>query len=432
MSGNKIVVQLGQDTPAYATFIMDADASMEDIKTEARQQAGNLTFKPSWDWSGLRIVDITRNDGACLGSDIALERCGEDLGLVTENWLRGIIPFSSLRGEAERQGVLREASDDHPMRTLQAEYHFKEEAAPKVVRFMAPKDAGPDEITMLAHKAIVQLTAQHRIIPAEPSYELAFAPFKLVIEVFALDEHGDSPGAAMIEMNAGFVRHLQRLSSLCLNNKLWVVKEDDTPAWDDESLNMRGDLLTVSREGNFWYSAHPKHQDYNCETRSINIDSLLAAIARRDDAEQDGQCFRWVDGVLFYAADHGYVLDMAENWLQANPGDWVILHPGEYTCSDDRAGFWRNDEGWTTLEGATRFHSMPTSLPTGGADGSAGQPLCIGTMKDYTVMVAEEPMATAFAFQCFAEDEKHAIEQAENAYPGYAVQSVCLAGSEIA
>lgn len=432
MTSKKIVVQLGQDTPAYASFSMDADTSMENIKTEARRQASNLTFTPSWDWSGLRIVDITGSDGTCLGSDIALERSGEDLGLVAENWLHGTIPFSSLRAEAERQGILREASEEHPMRELQAEYHFKGDAAPKVVRFTAPKDASPDEIIMLAHKAIVQLTAQHRIIPAQPHNGLAFAPFKLVMEVFALDEYGDSPSTAMIEVSHEFVRHLQQLSALCRNNNLSVVQKHAHLQWDDERLNMRGDLLTVSSDGCFWYSAHPKHQDYNCETRSINIDSLLAAIARRDDAAQGGQCFRWIDGVLFYAADHGYVQDMAENWLDANPGDWVIFHPGEHTCSDDRAGFWCNGEGWTTLDGATRFHSMPASLPIGGADGSAGQPLCIGTMKDYTVMLDGGMMAPPFAFLCFADDEKHAIEQATNAYPGLTVQSVYFAGSAFA
>ena len=327
--------------------------------------------------------------------------------------------------------VVRGASETHPMRELQAEYHFKADAAPKVARFMAPKDAGPDEITILAHKAVVQLTAQHRIIPANPQNDLVFAPFKLVMEVFTLDEYGDSPGTAMVEVDAGFIRHLQQLASLCMNNNLWVVKKHAKPQWDDETLNMAGDLLGVCRDGDFWYSAHPEDADYNCETPPINIDALLAAIARRDDAEQDGQCFRWIDDVLFYATDHQYVQDMAENWLDENPGDWVIFHPGEHTCSDDRAGFWRMDEGWTTLEGATRFHSKPTSFPIGGADGSAGQPLCIGSMKDYTVMIAT-PMASAFAFLCFAENKQHAIEQAENAYPGSTVQSVYLAGSEIA
>ncbi len=429
MSSKKIMVKLGQDTPAYADFFMDAGASIDEIKAEALKRAGKITFTPSFDWSGLRIVEITGPDGASLGGDIPLQPCGEDLGLVTENWLRGMIPFASVRGEAERQAILREPSDAYPMRELQAEYHFREEADPKVVRFMAPQDACRDEIVLLAHKALVQLTAEHRIIPAKQCNGLEFEPFKLVIETFALDENADAPYSATIEVNPAFVQRLQALSMLCRKNDLWVVQQDASPLWDTDMI-MRDDLLAVTREGQFWFSAHPKHADIGCETHGIYIDDLLSAIARRDGEDQDVNGFLWVDGVLFYASDSGYVRDMAENWLENNPGDWVIFHPDEYACSDDAAGFWSMNDGWTTLDGATRFHSMPRSpLPMGGSGGTSAQALCIGTMKGYTVMLAAQPDEAAFAFQCFAENEQHATEQAENAYPGHVIQGVYLAGS---
>jgi len=102
---------------------------------------------------------------------------------------------------------------------------------------------------------------------------------------------------------------------------------------------------------------------------------------------------------------------------------WVIYHALQPV--DER--FWSEEDGWTNLAGATRYADMPTGrYPIGGPENTQAGTVCIGTMQQYTVMLAESPMATAYAFECFAEDADHAIEQAENAYPSDQVYSVHL------
>lgn len=434
-----VTITYGQDTPAYATVKLDVpdDATDETIIDMAKAKAdevGDLVFEPSYDWTGLRIVDITLDNGECVANSIPLEPSGEDLGLECSLWLRKRSSFAALRAEAERQGILAAPSEENPMRELQAEYCFREDKDPKIVQFMAPADASQDEITMLAHQALVNLTSEHRIVPAQPRDELAFAPFKMVIETFAVDEddeYGEPPSAAMIEIDAAFVQRIQRLSALCAHNNLQAVTASEVVRWDRDDLHRHGDAMTVFPDGGFYFRAHPKHADYEVETRAITTDAILAAIARRDDAAQDGQCLRWIHGVLFYAQDPIYVQGMADDWLDANPGDWVIFHPKEYDAGD-RAGFWNNDDGWTTLEGATRFHTMPKApYPIGGGGGQAAA-LCIGTMQDYTVTLrdTEDDGSVRLAFQCFAEDADHAVEQANDAYPGMPVHRVSLSGQE--
>ncbi len=56
----------------------------------------------------------------------------------------------------------------------------------------------------------------------------------------------------------------------------------------------------------------------------------------------------------------------------ADLGETLLIYsPSEAALSGDGAGFWNNDDGWTTLEGATRFEPsemLTVSLPvaTGG------------------------------------------------------------------
>jgi hypothetical protein len=68
-------------------------------------KAGDLVFKPSWDWTGLRIVEIEDSRLGVLADDLPLEASGEDLGLIAHSVLRGQILPIELLHEAERQGV---------------------------------------------------------------------------------------------------------------------------------------------------------------------------------------------------------------------------------------------------------------------------------------------------------------------------------------
>lgn len=102
--------------------------------------------------------------------------------------------------------------------------------------------------------------------------------------------------------------------------------------------------------------------------------------------------------------------------------DWVIFSRSEAVARDG-AGFWSNVHGWATLEQATRFEvASARSLPhSTGMD--ATWMLAPHRMSFYRLMLIEAPNQpeldqTPIAFECFAENCDHAVEQAENAYPG--------------
>lgn len=65
------------------------------------------------------------------------------------------------------------------------------------------------------------------------------------------------------------------------------------------------------------------------------------------------------------------VAQQADETQQSAPESFVIYSPAEFAVSDEGAGFWSNEDGWTTLPGATRFAASEIadlSLPA-----SAGQ-----------------------------------------------------------
>lgn len=106
----KVIVTWGQDTPAYATeeVVVPDDASDEQIVAAVKEKAdgvGNIVFDPSYDWTGLRIVDVTKEDGECVANDVAIEPCGEDLGIIARGVLTGMVSPMALLHEAERQGI---------------------------------------------------------------------------------------------------------------------------------------------------------------------------------------------------------------------------------------------------------------------------------------------------------------------------------------
>jgi len=42
---------------------------------------------------------------------------------------------------------------------------------------------------------------------------------------------------------------------------------------------------------------------------------------------------------------------------------FVIYSLNEANTSEDRPGFWSNEDGWTTFEDATQFDWLPDTLP---------------------------------------------------------------------
>lgn len=102
--------------------------------------------------------------------------------------------------------------------------------------------------------------------------------------------------------------------------------------------------------------------------------------------------------------------------------DWVIFSRSE-AIDGDGAGFWSNEHGWTTLEMSTKFEgasvrNLPHSVGMDAVWMSVPR-----RMNFYRINLVESPDdetldQAPIAFECFAEDYVHAVEQAENAYPG--------------
>jgi hypothetical protein len=104
--------------------------------------------------------------------------------------------------------------------------------------------------------------------------------------------------------------------------------------------------------------------------------------------------------------------------------DWVIFSPSE--CKNENAGYWSNEWGWTTFDEATHFNGIdPTTFPVIPVSSGNDAMLIMAKhrLEFYRLMLIEQPddaaqNQTPIAFECFAENYDHAVDQAENAYPG--------------
>ena len=112
----RITIEFGQDTSAYATMEVDVPdgATTEQIVEIALAKAddvGDLEFKASHDWSGLRIVVIHNQQMNSLARDIPIEVDYHCLGqaaadLLSEDASRTRATFQTLLKAARRQGVI--------------------------------------------------------------------------------------------------------------------------------------------------------------------------------------------------------------------------------------------------------------------------------------------------------------------------------------
>lgn len=130
----------------------------------------------------------------------------------------------------------------------------------------------------------------------------------MVVEAFACDEYGDGPAWAEVVVDQKFLDKLQQLSGLCKEHGLEQVRVNWAPErWDNEDdLRLRGNSLVVT-EGDFWFTAYPKHANYDVETRIMCIDDLVKALG--GNVEPEGP-FRWHEDKLFYAGDPGLIDDL--------------------------------------------------------------------------------------------------------------------------
>jgi hypothetical protein len=292
----KLVITWGQDTPCYATSTIDVpdDATTEQMIDAARSHANevneNLVFDPSFDFSGLRIVDISEANGGTVACEIAIEPCGEDLGLVCENVIKGRVGPMAIVFEAERQGIAIDADMRDGLIALQATAALKRE-------FEIPN----------------------------------FDPFELVIDAFACGEFNESPMYARIMVTPETLTDWVRIGANCKHAGIRAAHiEDDDGIWrdDDDEFRMRGtDLVLMPSFGatgnlSFFFMGHPKHSGEDIETRAIELRRLIACIGQTDNLPAG---FKRVDGVLFYDGGAGSMDFIVQSYTGEDPLDDVAF-----------------------------------------------------------------------------------------------------------
>ena len=290
----KIILTWGQDTPCYVDQDMEVpdDTTPEQMLALAREQAdnvGSLVFDPSYDWSGLRLVaavEFIDGEEICHAEDVPMEVSGEDVGIVAQGVLRGTVPVGALVQEAERQDI---------------------DVSPAV-----------EQALLLADRIVTQ--EKGSTIPALEETRT------LVLEAFACDEYGDGPAYAEISLTPSLVKEMVRLAAIGKAAGMRVVHVDSSDGiWggDDDAFRMRGTDMVVMPsvhgsmgESSVYWKGHPKHAYYNCETRSFDLNDLLACLAG-EAVEERG--FAEQDGVLFWDGNNGGVQDLIDNYFKSNP-----------------------------------------------------------------------------------------------------------------
>jgi hypothetical protein len=105
--------------------------------------------------------------------------------------------------------------------------------------------------------------------------------------------------------------------------------------------------------------------------------------------------------------------------MNRNEERWVIFSRSE-ALRNEGAGFWSNSYGWVHLPVASRFSAPDSRLPMSLSDDEVWMKEPEG-MRFCRVILMEQGAEEPIAFECWAEEYDHAIEQAENAYPGCTV-----------
>lgn len=145
-------------------------------------------------------------------------------------------------------------------------------------------------------------------------------PFTLVVDAYACSEYGAGPAYAVIEIGPEFWERIFRLLGLCRTESLASCSEWRGPdRWDGaEDLRLVSDTLVVDRDS-FWFTARPKHADYDVETRAVDLEELANAANDRPTIQPS---FRWSNGTLYYAGDPGLLTDLIDMYehAQQEPG----------------------------------------------------------------------------------------------------------------
>lgn len=122
-------------------------------------------------------------------------------------------------------------------------------------------------------------------------------PTTLYVSAFACDEWGESPAWAKVTLDQPLIDAVLSMQQLCIADGL----DETSRSWGVEAwgrgaeLLLRGEKLTVTAHS-WWMQAYPKHADYECQTRMIDIAWLLDAFSTR----QSTDFLAWRKDILVY------------------------------------------------------------------------------------------------------------------------------------
>lgn len=136
-------------------------------------------------------------------------------------------------------------------------------------------------------------------------------PFELVVAAHATNEFANGPEFAVLAVDTAFIRKIMRLRRVIFGNGLDDVGVTHYPDWwhKEESLIIRGDTLRVTSGGSFWVEGHPKHRDWDVETRAIDIDDFLKIVSAGPSVEPSDSDYRWIEGRLFYGSSLDWLVE---------------------------------------------------------------------------------------------------------------------------
>ncbi|MFZ5593714.1 MAG: hypothetical protein ACOY4D_05555 [Pseudomonadota bacterium] len=98
------------------------------------------------------------------------------------------------------------------------------------------------------------------------------------VKANALDDWGDGPRWASFTINNAWLADLQKFATIVRDNKFALAEVAEGAVWDNEDEHrIRGNRLVIT-DDSFWFSAYPKHANYDVETTAIGFSSLVKAV----------------------------------------------------------------------------------------------------------------------------------------------------------
>lgn len=219
-----------------------------------------------------------QSNDAKIAAHVLIEKSAEDLGTVTQNALQGICPQTAILKEAERQEMM---------------------IAPSV-------------------RHIIELGAA---MQSASTAAKDFEPFKLVVESTSTADSDGGPPYAEITITPALLNRLIMLSKVAEHigvSRMPFSSETLKDTWgaSGSAYMMEDPEITVfpcgeNESGSFVISGRPHNTSDLCETKFINLDTLMSLA----DGQPAPEGFhRNKDGVVFYSEDDAE--ELAEIWAE--------------------------------------------------------------------------------------------------------------------